>query len=242
MSSSDPTTAAATGLASGAAPVRIVYRTLAVLLIGWGVLRVTGAGTAHWTPSALLYYTVLSNLLCLGWMLLSLARSLRGTSAAQRATPSARWAAAVMMAITVTMLIYLVVLAPAAFSQPGTYEPFTLTDNLVHIVTPLLVIVDWLVFVPRGHLRWFDPLLWPAIPYVYLAFAFLYGALGGAFGNGATYPYLFMDVGRWGVGGVVLWTLGLTVALEAVAFASLGIDRLLARVGAPRRARRAATL
>ena len=93
-------------------------------------------------------------------------------------TPSARGEAAVMEAITVTMLIYLFVLAPALFTQPGAYQPFTLTDNLVHIVTPVLVIVDWLLFIPKGEIKPYDPLLWALIPYSYLAFAFIYSAAG----------------------------------------------------------------
>ena len=98
-----------------------------------------------------------------------------------------------MMAITVTMLIYLVVLVPARFAD-GDSDIFSLTDNLIHIITPLLVIVDWLIFVPKGAFRWVDPLLWTLIPYAYLVWAFVYGALGGEFTPGQKYPYPFMDV------------------------------------------------
>jgi hypothetical protein len=142
-------------------------------------------------------------------------------------TPSARFEGAVMMAITVTMLIYLIVLVPSTFSQPGTYEPFTLTDNLVHIITPVLVIVDWLLFVPKRRFRPLDPLRWALIPWAYLVLAFGYSALGGRFGGGAKYPYPFMDVDVLGVGGVAVWVLALSVSLIGVGYVYYGIDRML---------------
>jgi len=217
------------------------YRAVAALVIVVGIARVSGLWSATPSWSAFLYYTVLSNVLCLVWMVLSAIGTLRD---AQRdgwtgaSTPSARGAAAVMEAITVTMLIYLFVLAPALFTQPGAYQPFTLTDNLVHIVTPILVIVDWLLFVPKGRLRRYDPLLWALIPYAYLVFAFAYSALGGRFAGGTTVPYPFMDVATNGVGGVAAWIAGLTVALVAVGYVFFGLDRLLARaVTSPRASR-----
>lgn len=213
------------------------YRALAALVIVFGIARVSGLWTATPTWSSFTYYTVMSNVLCLVWMVLSAIVTVRD---AQRdrwtgvSTPSARWAAAIMEAITVTMLIYLFVLVPSLFTQPGAYEPFTLTDNLVHIITPILVIVDWLLFVPKGRLRAYDPLLWALIPYAYLAFAFTYGALGGEFAPGVRYPYPFMNVEVNGLGDVILWIVGLTVALVGVGYVYYALDRLLARVGAPR--------
>lgn len=134
-----------------------------------------------------------------------------------------------MEAITVTMLIYLFVLAPSLFTQPGAYRPFTLTDNLVHIVTPVLVILDWLLFVPKGRVKPYDPVLWALIPYAYLVFAFGYSAFGGRFAGGSLVPYPFMNIETHGVDGVSLWIAGLTVALVAVGYVFFAADRLLGR-------------
>lgn len=206
------------------------YRAFASLVIAVGIARVSGVLSGDPAWSAFLYYTVLSNVLCLVWMLVCAVRTVRdatvdgwhGVSA-----PAPRFAGAVMMAIIVTMLIYLVVLVPSLYVQPGTYEPFTLTDNLVHIITPLLIIGDWLLFIPKGRLRPHDPLLWTLIPLGYLVFAFGYSAVGGRFGSGSRYPYPFMDVDVLGVGGVALWIAGLTVALVGVGYGIYGLDRWL---------------
>ncbi|MEV4775473.1 Pr6Pr family membrane protein [Microbacterium sp. LWH12-1.2] len=219
-------------------PLALAYRVVAVALIATGLIRITGmfSGSPEW--GSLLFYTVLSNLLCLVWMLLLIIRTvrdLRQEGHRGASTPSARWSGAVMMAITVTMLIYLVVLVPAAFQQPGDYELFSFTDNLIHIITPCLLIGDWLLFVRKGAFRWIDPLLWALIPYAYLVFGFAAGAAGVEFYPGQTYPYPFMNVGALGIGGTALWIAGLTVALVGVGYLYVAVDRALAliRTGSP---------
>ncbi|GAA1636655.1 Pr6Pr family membrane protein [Microbacterium flavum] len=216
------------------------YRAAASFVILIGIARVSGLWSGSPTWGSFLYYTVLSNVLCLVWMVWSAILTLRDAQSKGWygfSTPSVRFAAAVMEAITVTMLIYLFVLAPALFTQPGAYEPFTLTDNLVHIITPILVIIDWLLFIPKGRLGRFDPVLWALIPWGYLVFAYTFSALGGTFA-GQPVPYPFMNVEKNGLGGVVLWIIGLSIALIGVGYLFYGLDRLLARVGAGREERR----
>ncbi|KQR39952.1 Pr6Pr family membrane protein [Microbacterium sp. Leaf159] len=211
-------------------PVALIYRILALAVIIAGVIRHSDVltGAPNWTT--LLFYTMVSNLLCLVWVALLVVRTGRDLGRrgpAGTSTPSARASGAVMMAITVTMLIYLVVLVPTRFAD-GDSDIFSLTDNLIHIITPLLVIVDWLVFVPKGSFRWTDPLLWTLIPYAYLVWAFIYGAVGGEFTPGQKYPYPFMDVDALGVGGVAQWIVALTLALVVVGLVFVVIDRALA--------------
>lgn len=214
-------------------PVALVYRVAAFALIATGIIRITGLLTPSPEWNALLFYTVLSNLLCLVWVAILIVRTvrdLRAHGARGTSTPSPRWSAAVMMAITVTMFVYVFVLVPMTFKQGGDYEPFSFTDNLIHVFTPIFLIVDWLLFVPKGRLRAFDPLLWTLIPYAYLVFALIYGGFGGEFVPGQTYPYPFLDVAAQGVGGVALWVLALSVVLIALGYVYFAIDRLLARV------------
>jgi len=198
-------------------PLALAYRLIALVAIGTGIARNAGIVDGALDLTTFLYYTMVSNLICGGWMLLLVVRTiadLRRDGARGTSTPSARWSGAVMMAITVTMLIYLVVLVPTRFAA-GDADIFSLTDNLIHIVTPALMIVDWLLFVPKGAFRWIDPVLWVLIPYAYLAWAFCYGALGGQFVPGQRYPYPFMDVDALGIPGVAQWIIALSVALVA---------------------------
>lgn len=211
-------------------PVALVYRLVALAVIVTGVIRHSDVLTGQPAWTTLLFYTMVSNLLCLAWMLLLVVRTvqdLRRSGPSGTSTPSPRASGAVMMAITVTMLIYLVVLVPTRFAD-GDTDIFSLTDNLIHIITPVLMIVDWLLFVPKGTFRWIDPLLWTLIPYAYLVWAFIYGALGGEFTPGQKYPYPFMDVDALGIGGVAQWVVALSIALIVVGLVFVVIDRMLA--------------
>jgi hypothetical protein len=216
-------------------PVALVFRLVTIGLIVTGLVRLIGlfSGGAAWV--AFTFYTTLSNVLCLAWMILLVGATIRDMAKDGPkgvALPWPRLGAMVMMAITVTMLIYLVVLVPAVFVQSGgDYQPFTLTDDLIHIVTPCLVTADWFLFAPKGRLRLFEPVLWGIPPYLYLLFAFAWPALGGDFGDGKPYPYPFMDVAALGVGGVAAQILVLTVSLVAFGYIYVLADKLLAWAG-----------
>ena len=230
----------ASGAGIGDRRLALGFRIAAVILIAAGLVRSLDLLTPAPTWISMLYFTQMSNLLCLVWMVLATLRTARELGALGPrglSTPSARWAAAIMHAITVTMLIYLIVLVPTYDPASGNDPPFTLTDNLVHIVTPCLIIADWLLFTPKGRIRWADPLLWVLIPYAYLAFAVTYGALGGRFESGDDFAYPFLDFATLGLGGVASWVGTLTVALLAVAYVYVAIDRLLGRVAAGPRVR-----
>ena len=208
----------------------LAFRVLAVLVIALGVTRLLGIGDPPISPSSLLFYTMQSNILCLIWMVVLVVRTVRDLRRDGHrgwSTSSPRFGGAVMQAITVTMLIYLVVLLPQ--SEPG-YVPFTLTDTLVHVVTPVLLILDWALFSPKGRFRGWDPLLWAALPYLYLLFAFGFGALGGEFSPGKSFPYPFMDITSLGLSGVAIWIAALTVALIAVGYLYVLADRILGHV------------
>lgn len=205
--------------------ISLAYRAVAAVVILVGVGRLGGILVPPFSPTAFLFYTMQSNILCLLWLLVLVATTiadLRAHGPRGWSTPAPRVGGTVMMAITVTMLIYLFVLLPQ--TGPG-YEAFTLTDTLVHVASALLLIGDWLLFCPKGRFRWVDPLLWTVLPYAYLVFAFSYGAAGGEFAPGQTFPYHFMDIDRLGLAGVGAWIAVLTVALVGVGYLYVLADR-----------------
>ncbi|MDR2253561.1 MAG: Pr6Pr family membrane protein [Bifidobacteriaceae bacterium] len=212
----------------------LAFRLVAVVLIVTGLVRLAGffgEDGPVWTT--FVFYTTQSNVLVLVWMIAMIVVTVRDIvrdGPRGLAAPWPRLGAVVMMAITVTMLIYLVVLAPSAFIQAGDgYQPFTLTDDLVHIVTPCLAIADWFLFSPPGRLRWWDPLTWAIPPYAYLLWAFIRAGLGGDFGDGRRYPYPFMDVSQYGVAGVAFQIAVMSVTLIAFGYIFVWLDKLRAR-------------
>ena len=98
-----------------------------------------------------------------------------------------------------------------------------LADVLLHTVTPILVPLFWLLFTPKGRLRWRDPLLWAALPLAYLPYALMRGVADGV------YAYPFIDLTRIGVARVALNALGIAIGFEVVSFALVGFDHWLGR-------------
>ena len=83
------------------------YRAVASFVILVGIARVSGLWSANPSWNSFLYYTVMSNVLCLAWMVWSAIVTLRDAQSKGwhgYSTPSARGEAAVMHAITVTIL------------------------------------------------------------------------------------------------------------------------------------------
>lgn len=92
------------------------------------------------------------------------------------------------------------------------YEPPDWMNEVLHVVVPALLVVDWILAPGRARLRlrasgWV--LLYPA---VWIASTMLRGAIDG------WYPYPFLEPGgRAGVPGVVAYVAGLAVVMAALA-------------------------
>ena len=102
---------------------------------------------------------------------------------------------------------------------------YTPANILLHIVVPILVIVDWLV-VGRSQrqILWWQPLVWLIYPAVYVVVALL--VLNRA---GRRAPYYFLDPESVGMV-VVVANIGLLAVFV------LGLGYGLSAVGRPRRA------
>jgi small-conductance mechanosensitive channel len=84
------------------------------------------------------------------------------------------------------------------------YNPNTISDFLVHTLTPILVLLEIIFYQRKGLVKVYYPLIWLVFPLLYWIFTLVYVALGGNF-NGETYvsdyPYFFLnfaDNGYWG--------------------------------------------
>jgi heme/copper-type cytochrome/quinol oxidase subunit 4 len=90
---------------------------------------------------------------------------------------------------------------------------YTIANVLLHVVMPLLVLVDWVLMRPgQALLRWWDPLVWLVYPAAYMVAALL--VLNHV---GRRALYYFLDPA--GIGGVGV---ALNVCLLAALFLALG--------------------
>ncbi len=127
------------------------------------------------------------------------------------------------------------------FTMHPNYRPFTLSDVLVHYITPLMALADWLLFDPKGRYRWFHPFAWLSLPLAYQLFAVIRAPfITAPTPSGSRYPYLFIDIDALGWG-VVLWPLGMAAGLVALGYALYGINHLLGRLATRAQAHKAST-
>ena len=215
----------------------LAFRAFAFLFAVWGILAITGVFRNAFHPMALMMYTIQSNILVAVFFAILLAKTIFRIHGGGKQSESPenpygffpRLSAVVTLAIFVTMLIYWLILAPIA---PGTgIRRFLAPDNLaVHLITPLLMLADYLIFTPRGKLKKYDPLLCAIIPYIYLAEVMTLGLTRTVkydfMGSDSHFPYIFLDVDRFGAW-VILMVAGITIIFLGIAFSWRYLDKKL---------------
>lgn len=174
------------------------------------------------------YYTILSNILCFIYFAVLVI--------AQRKKENALIRGAVTMCITVTGLVYHFMLGGFMGAAAGAGVPVTalsVSNILVHYVVPILVILDYFLFVPKGQYKSLYPLAWLVLPYAYFAFSMVRAEVSTrtftGFGATSRYPYPFLDVDLYGWDKVLLIVLAVTVAFIALGYIVYVLDRLLGK-------------
>jgi hypothetical protein len=124
-----------------------------------------------------------------------------------------------LLMITVTAIVYQVLLAPTTDVTGWS----RLTDPILHVITPLVTVIVWLVWGPRG---WVTGRLVPfalAVPVVWIGWMLARGAVIDA------YPYDFANVSEFGYASVARTLVLILVFGIIVAAIYWGIDVALRR-------------
>jgi hypothetical protein len=198
---------------------------LALALLGWTALVLqysltlgteTAQGRSGWAAVVVLagYFTILTNLLCAVCMTAAFF-----SRSADR--PSANLLSATTLYIATVGVTYALLLSHL-FSFQGL--PW-LSDRLLHYVIPVVYVAYWLIFVPKGTLRWTAPVIWLIYPLAYLVVSLVRGALTG------WYPYPFINVATLGYRSALLNALGLTFTFFVSGLALVAWDRQMGRPG-----------
>jgi hypothetical protein len=200
--------------------MRIVAAILAV--IGWFALILqfrlilavnaqAGIGTGETLIRFFSYYTILTNILA--------ALTLTGTALGHKDTFFARPTVqtAIAVYITVVGITYVTILS-GLWAPTG---PQWIADSLLHHAMPVLYVLFWLVFVPKGTLHWRSYLPWLLFPLVY---ALTVLALGT---TSHFWPYPFFDADKNGWGVVARNCLLMFVLFVAVSLSYIAIDRMM---------------
>lgn len=99
------------------------------------------------------------------------------------------------VSISLTGVIYCFVLVPAFMAAGGGFNPFSLTQMLLHVVTPLLSIADFVLFTRGVKYLKRECFIATIPPFYYLFFSLAGYIRNWDFGMGANYPYFFLNYG-----------------------------------------------
>lgn len=159
------------------------------------------------------FFTILTNILITvcSIILLLIPNSPSGLFFRQSTTLTA-----LTLYILIVGLTYNLILRP--IWNPQGFQK--VTDELLHVVMPLLTIIYWLIFVPKRSLTWN---IWPWLiyPLIYAVYVLGRGALS------AEYPYPFMDVTKLGYPQVLINCGGMVAAFLVFAFLLVGVGKIL---------------
>ncbi|MBQ7677499.1 MAG: Pr6Pr family membrane protein [Lachnospiraceae bacterium] len=137
----------------------------------------------------------------------------------------------VTMAVTVTFLISHFFLWDKMFE--GGYLHVHLL--FLHYITPIMTILDWLIFDAKGQMKIWEPLVWILGPLGYLFTAITaIEVFGSDFGadvaaGKSPYPYSFIDHSKIGWNGVATFVLAASAAFVVLGYLMYGIDHRLSR-------------
>jgi len=159
------------------------------------------------------FFTILTNLVVAAGLTISLA--LPGTawgrffSGAQAQTGTAVYIA--IVGATYSLLLR------HLWNPVGAQK---LADILLHDVVPIAYVVYWVIFVPKGQLRWKHAVTGLIYPLVYMVYTLIHGAVS------QWYPYPFVDAAIIGLSrallnGALFLLVFFAVGLLAIAFGRL---------------------
>ena len=187
-------------------------RLLGVVRIGFGLLVLAAIVFMIWTLvdegafnalNFFTFFTILSNLLAMAVLLEGGRRQLTG----QPPLPDL-WRGAAVVYMTVTYLVFAVLLRDL---QEELQTHVAWVDSVLHRVTPIVLMVDWLIEPPHQPIPFRRALVpWLAFPLAWTAFTLVRGAIDGR------YPYPFLDPANGGYGVVALYCVGILVLFLAV--------------------------
>ena len=203
---------------------QIIFRTVFCTLAVVGFLASLGLFEAQFKSSFYVYFTNLSNYICMFIGFAELAATIKKTRENDESFtdvfPKMKFIGMVM--IFITFAVYNFMLA----KDKPIEKNLAVSSIVLHIVLPLMYIADWILFREHKKVKKTYPLLSVVIPILYALFVFVRAEIIGRQGD-VVYPYFFLDVNKLGWDKVAVWIVILIAAFVAVGYIFYLIDGLI---------------
>ena len=203
----------------------IIFRSVFLFVSLVGCVLSLGFFEGGYNPTFYLYFTNISNYLCFGVILTLLIDDIKKfrkgvKNELSSMAPNFRLSVCVM--IILTFAVYNTIL-----NHPFKVAYWTnVRSILLHLVCPVMFVIDYLLFSKPRQLRLSAPFLTLIVPAIYV-FYILIRAEVYAGTKTMAYPYFFLNVYEIGWGNVVLYILGIGVCVLALGFVLWAYDKLV---------------
>lgn len=172
-------------------------------------------------------FTTQSNLFCLIIGFVTLVRILKEDNSVGKTYIFLKGMSLTSIILTFTISNF--VLKPAMKGMQLAPEE-TFAGNLSHIIVPLLMLAEYLVFEKKGLFKVWYPFVWPAFLFYYLGYTAVYKLFGGVYrfpDHVVKFPYFFLDYETHGWNNVVFWVSLIVLVFIVFSFIIIGLDRAL---------------
>lgn len=142
---------------------------------------------------------------------------------------------ATVMVIMLTFIVYVISLQPASFAmdvKTSSSNIFRFSNIFVHFLTPIMVLLDYLLCDEKGHFKLRYPFLWYLFPAMYPIYVYTYSSMGGRFfgiGGSKKYAYFFLDIDKLGVFGVFKYIIFISLCFIFLCYVLILVDKLLSK-------------
>lgn len=205
---------------------RLTYITLTTLMVWFGLILQFYISTESYMAAGrsfigsiiqiISFYTIQTNLLI---AIALTAILLKPASSWGRFFSKPSVLTAITVYIVIVGLIYAIVLK-------GIWKPeglFKLADDLLHTASPILFVVFWLIFVPKGNIKWKQVFPWAIFPFLYLIYSLIRGSITG------DYPYNFINANMISYQQIAINSFFVLLAFLGISSIFISIDRFLKR-------------
>jgi len=185
--------------------IALIFRSAAFIIATTGLLAMMGAFKGELHFQSLAFYTMQSNILAIvlfGMLIVRTAIGLRDGNKGN-AGYFARFEMICVIDIMLTLIVFWILLAPTLFSMVGEFSMWSFDNLAVHAFTPLLCLLDYILFTQPKHLKYRDVYYVVIFPIAYLIGTSIAGLMGYVYmtasdGKPMRFPYFFYDFDRIG--------------------------------------------
>ena len=208
----------------------ICYKIVVVLLIAIGISLNMIRTVSKISMAS--YYTIQSNALCFCVFIAHIYFEINNKNYKNNRYYVVK--GMIIISILLTGVVYQIGLLPNNFKMDAlnNYQVADIANLILHFGTPILTLLDYILFDKKGHFKIYYPIFWLVFPIYYLIYVYIYGNSGGRFfniGGSDKYAYFFLDYEAIGRICVMRWCILIFVGIGVLSYLLVFIDWLISK-------------